>query len=263
MACTIVSTPALGASDWSTFITQVAGLKRGFMEVSYTNFAFTAASAIATGGVIEVAGSFYVFSETAIDYSTTTSANADLYIYAQPSAGGTTCSIVALTAACIWVDSRQGFYASAASLNRAIGGMVVGTASTYFSKYIYTPDHVQDCLIRNSSRPLLRKAIQIGEWNMDSTVAVNVPLNSGKSSATLVVYGVQTVILPDDKSSASPIEMCVTSSQGGSSVSGNWILGDDVITLYRLTGSLFDAATYDGTASTVPTRGYVVIEYVA
>lgn len=256
MACTIVSTPALGASDWSAFITQVTGLKRGFMNLSYTNFAASAASAIATGGVIEVAGSFYVFSETAIDYSTTTSANADLYIYAQPSAGGTTCTVVALTAAPAWRDDYQGFYASAASLNRAIGGMYVGTAVTYYNRFIYDDYITSLCRVSNATRPILQKKIDLGEWNMDTTQTIVPNLGQIHPSKTLDFVGV----IVDD--SLNRYSMTFPLDTIGSA-NHMFIALTAAVTLNRGTNGSYDNTTYNGTASTVPSRGYVIVTYEA
>lgn len=254
MAATIVTTPSLGASDWSNFITQVAGLKKGFMQLSYTNFYSTAVSAIATGSVMEVNGSFYQFTETSIDYSTTTSANADLYIYAQPSAGGTTLSIVALTAACAWVDSKQGFYASAASNNRAIGGMWVRSAATYYNKYIYNEKNVEYCLIHNQTRPLLKKILNIGEWDMLSTSYITINLDN-IYGAEIIHVGGQIV---DD--SGTWYNWQNNSGSTGKCYTQNT---STLIRIDRVTGGECASAAWDGTASTVPNRGYIVIEYRA
>lgn len=254
MACTIVTTPSLGASDWSNFITQVAGLKKGFMQLSYTNFYSTAESAIATGGVMEVNGSYYQFSETSIDYSTTTSANADLYIYAQPSAGGTECTIVALTAACIWVDSKQGFYASAASNNRAIGGMWVKTAGTYYQKFIYQGHYLEWCRENNDTRPLITKIYEIGEWNMNTTTSKTVAISQIRGR----VIEYHAIIFSDTPSVIDP-KIIDYDTSFGSAEAGYMKLNDgpDSVNIYRASPGIFATLNYDGTASTIPNRGYV------
>lgn len=138
MAGTIVGNIALGASDWSTWITRQERGERGFLQLSLTNFATTTASTIATGSVMECAGSIYQFTDTAITLATgTASANVSVYFIVIPSAGGTTCTIQMNSVAPVWVDAKQGFYASAASISRVIGGCYIGTALVYYRKWLY------------------------------------------------------------------------------------------------------------------------------
>ena len=139
MACTIVQTPAVGAASWTGWITQQGLTDRGFMQVSLTEFATTAASLIGTGSVFELAGSIYSCSDAvAIGLATgTASAAVAVYYVAIPSAGGTVCTFVMDDTAPTWVDAKQGYYASAASTSRYLGGSYIGTAATYYSKWVY------------------------------------------------------------------------------------------------------------------------------
>ena len=138
MACTIINTPSIGAADWTNFITQVEKMRKGFMAVSLTNYATSAASAIASGSVFECAGSIYNCTETSIALAAgTASADVAVYYIAIPSAGGTVCVFYMDSTVPTWVDSKQGYYASAASLTRYIGGAYMGTAETYYSKWLY------------------------------------------------------------------------------------------------------------------------------
>ena len=157
MACTIVSTPATGAADWTGWITQQGLTDRGFMRVSLTEFATTAASLIGTGSVFELAGSIYSCSDAvAISLATgTASAAVAVYYVAIPSTGGTTCTFTMDSVAPTWVDTKQGYYASAASTSRYLGGNYIGTAATYYDKWLY-----QD---RFSEKPRLQNTgIKIG-----------------------------------------------------------------------------------------------------
>ncbi len=139
MACTIVSTPATGAADWTGWITQQGLTDRGFSRISLTNFATTAASVIGTGSVFELAGSIYNNTTgTSIALATgTASANVAVYYVAIPSAGGTACTFTMDSVAPTWVDAKQGYYASAASTSRYLGGTYIGTAATYYKKWLY------------------------------------------------------------------------------------------------------------------------------
>ncbi len=150
MACTIVSTPATGAADWTGWITQQGLTDRGFMQVSLTNFAASAASSIAAGSIMELAGSIYSCTETAISLAAgTISAAVAVYYVAIPSAGGTTCTFTMDSVAPTWVDAKQGYYASAASTSRYLGGTYIGTAATYYNKWIYQNRYAEKPALRN------------------------------------------------------------------------------------------------------------------
>ena len=138
MACTIVSTPATGAADWTGWITQQGLTDRGFMQVSLTNFAASAASSVAAGSIMELAGSIYSFTETAISLATgTPSANTAVYYTVIPAAGGTTCTVVMDDTAPTWVDGKQGYYASAASTTRYMGGAYLASITSFSGKWLY------------------------------------------------------------------------------------------------------------------------------
>ena len=138
MACTIINTPSVGASDWTNFITQVEKQRKGYLAVSLTNYDTIDASNIASGSVMELSGSFYTFSDTAISLAAgTPSAAQAVYFTVIPAAGGTTCTVVMEGTAPTWVDGKQGWYASAASLTRYIGTCDIGTAGVYYNKNIY------------------------------------------------------------------------------------------------------------------------------
>lgn len=138
MAGTIIGNISLGASDWSTWITRQERGERGHLQLSLTNFAATTASTVATGSVIECAGSLYTFTDTSISLATgTASAAVSVYFVVIPSAGGTTCTIEMNSVAPTWVDAKQGFYASAASISRVIGGCYIGSSLVYYRKWLY------------------------------------------------------------------------------------------------------------------------------
>ena len=160
MAGTILGNVATGASSWVSWISAMEKTRKGFLAVSLTNPATTAASSIATGSVMELSGSFYTFTETAITLASgTASASVAFYFTVIPSAGGTTCTVVMDDTIPTWVDSKQGYYASAASLTRFIGGARVGTAGVYYDKYIWQGGyphkisllHIQDEKAQNTS----------------------------------------------------------------------------------------------------------------
>ena len=260
MAATIVSTPATGSSDWTGWITQQGLTDRGFMQVSLTNFATTAASLIGTGSIFELAGSIYSCTETAISLAAgTISAAVAVYYVAIPSAGGTTCTFTMDSVAPTWVDAKQGFYASAASTSRYLGGAYIGTAATYYNKFIYTPDMIFGYLLPQAeTRPILKKIIDIGEWNMDATSQVSVAHNLNAGFRKIKIN--KAIVRYDDDSRYFSLI--------GGNVDGHfdgWILYSDITNfeLFRRTGGEFDHVDFNGTASTVANRGWIFIEYEA
>lgn len=261
MACTLLATPSVGVSDWSNFITQVEYQRRGFMAVTYTNFAASAESAIAAGSIIEVAGSVYQFTETAIDYTGGGSVSSDLYIYVKPDAVISTATVVAWGSAPVWVDAKQGFYASAASVTRAMGGMYVGTAATYYNKYLYMGNHLQDCLERNSTRPFLRTVLNLGEWNMDTTLTKTLSLSSNTFIKVGTIMDVGGVIVDDNNS----VKVSIYNDSYGStgSIVTSYNIANQNMVVGRITGGYFDSIDYDATAATVANRGTIIIEYEA
>ena len=183
MSCTIISTPETGASSWVDFITQQGLTDRGFMQISLTNFASTAASLVGTGSVFELAGSIYSCSGAeAIGLATgTASAAVAVYYVAIPSAGGTTCTFTMDSVAPTRVDAKQGYYASAASTSRYLGGAYIGTAATYYDKWLY-----QD---RYSEKPRLRNTgIKIGSF--DRSTSGNQVITGVGFQPSVIIFGV-------------------------------------------------------------------------
>ncbi len=259
MACTIVNTPATGAADWTGWITQQGLTDRGFMRVSLTEFATTAASLIGTGSVFELAGSIYSCSDAvAISLAAgTASAAVSVYYVAIPSAGGTVCTFVMDDTAPTWVDAKQGYYASAASTSRYLGGSYVGTAATYFNKFIYTPDMVFGYLLpHGETRPLMEIVVDIGEWNMDASAGKQVTHSVGNWKNIRTI----TAIIRND---ADTLHSMLPSVSNVAS-SGEFVqIQSDFVLLTRSNSGIFDHTDYNATASTVASRGWIIIKYEA
>jgi len=259
MAGTIISTPATGAASWVDFITQQGATDTGYMRVSLTNFSGTVASAIATGSVLECAGSIYTFTETAISLASgTPSADVAVYYTVIPSAGGTTVSVVMDDTTPVWVDAKQGFYLSAASLTRVIGGAYIGTAATYYTKFIYTPQSVNECLSTNRTRPFLKTVSNIGEWNMDATISVDVSIPGNIHPSR--IRDVIAIVKKDDN-----VYHYDLLTNNGTLVGGFLAIvpGSACVRLFRVTNGFFDDVDYNATASTMANRGWVMMEWEA
>ena len=262
MAGTIISTPSLGASNWSPWITQQGLTDRGYMRVSLTNMSGTAASTIAAGGALECAGSIYSFTDTAISLATgTASASVAVYFYAIPSAGGTTCTVEMNSIAPTWRDDYQGFYASAASTTRVIGGCYIGTAGSYYSKFLYDAYIANQCISQGTTRPLLRYVRELGEWNMDATEYLEIPIPPIMHETRIRNF--DAIIRSDADTTRLPIHGVVGA---GTAYALGYIAGfpgNAYLRVHRVTGGQFDGGAYDGTASTIANRGWLYIEYEA
>ncbi len=258
MACTIVSTPATGAANWTGWITQQGLTDRGFMAVSLTEFATTAASLIGTGSVFELAGSIYSCSDAeAISLAAgTPSASQAVYYLATPTAGGTTCTFSMEGTAPTWVDTRQGFYASAASVTRYVGGAYLVTLTSYNSKWIYTPDMIKGYLLpMGATRPILKKIIETGEWNMDA--------DAGKSiSHNLIVGNIRSInaLIRADDGTLYGVNRLNAAWTAEANIE---VISTTTLSIQRKADGFFDSVGFDGTASTVANRSWITIEYEA
>ncbi len=259
-ACTITATPATGAQDWTDFIIQQGLTDRGFSRVSLTNFATTAASLVGTGSIFELAGSIYSTNgAVAISLATgTASASIAVYILAIPAAGGTTCTFQLDSTAPTWIDAKQGFYASAASTTRYLGGAYLVSAASIVSKFIYTQEMLTAYLLpTGNTRPLLKKKFQIGEWNMDDTAAITIA--HGLPVLDKIILG-QVTIINDVGSVVYPISYY---SGLAGDIDINIIIGPIFFQVERLAGGFFDNAAFNATASTLANRGWIYMEYEA
>ncbi len=258
MSCTIVSTPATGSQDWTDWIIQQGLTDRGFSRVSLTNFAGSTASAIGTGSVFELAGSIYNnTTETAISLAAgTASASVAVYILAIPAAGGTTCTFQLDSTAPTWIDAKQGFYASAASTTRYLGGMYIGTAATYFTKFVYTPEMIYGFLLSHGgTRPLLKTIVELGEWNMDTTNTVVV--QTGVPHAN--IRRLSAIIIND--TGANYDEFAASQDVTGGDTFEIIMFGHatNIVSITRDAGGQFDNAGWSGSAN----RGFLYIDHIA
>ena len=260
MAGSIISTPAIGASSWESWITQQGATDTGFMRVSLTNFSSTAASLIGTGSVLECAGSIYTFADADAILLEDGTASADVAIYyvAVPSTD-TTVTVYMEGTAPTWVDSKQGFYQSAASLNRYLGGAYIGTALTYYTKYLYTGENLVYCLQTGETRPLLKKIYEIGEWDMDADAYVFFNVEGSHSK----IRSVKVLIRKDASYPLQWIQPPVFGAGGtAEGITIDYYDGNK-FWITRAADGHFDSAAFDGTASTVANRGFVYITYEA
>jgi hypothetical protein len=118
-----------------------SGLK-GSTGISLTNIATSAESLIATGSVCEIGGAFFLANSDITPNASSWTAiatGASCYLTITPSgtAGSQIITAAYTTAASIWSNARQGWYTSAASLTRYVGGLIKGGVSSYTYKYLF------------------------------------------------------------------------------------------------------------------------------
>ena len=130
----------MAGSQIATSVTILNSLK-GFQAISLTEYDTSAAAAIASGSVVEIAGAYFTFAgDETINASSWTAVTTGTTAYIELTPAGTAGSQVVTAAysstAPTWRDDLQGWYASAASNSRAIGSVYKAEATNYARKYI-------------------------------------------------------------------------------------------------------------------------------
>jgi len=226
----------------------------GFQAISLTNFTTSAESVIAAGSKVEVAGGFFTFASDETPNASswtavTTGGVAYITVIPAGSAGSQTITAEYTDTAPAWSDSKQGWYASAASLTRYVGGVYKSGATSYESAFFLPTRHGELCCVK----------CQIGEWDMDTDANKEVPV-PGITREN--VRSVSVIIFPDSAASDSrPLTYDVRGGDGSGGEEGSWMIDADggVINLSRYGGGMFDSSSYDATAGTVANRGWVTV----
>ena len=113
-------------------------------------------------------------------------------------------------------------------------------------------------IYENKTRPILKKVLEIGEWNMDATQGLVIAHNLGSKSQVRTV----SCVINDDNGIQQPLNAVSDFSTTASSINGGiYQMVVAGITIGRTNGGLFDSALFNATASTVANRGWVFIEY--
>jgi hypothetical protein len=106
--------------------------------------------------------------------------------------------------------------------------------------------------------------INIGDWNMDTSIGVNVSLSGIDSSK---IRSVSVLIRPDGDQDQNHYDLCIAGN--GGVVTGGYIIGVDGIMgvvdagkiyLSRVNSSIFDDAAFNQTSFN---RGWITVSYVA
>ena len=132
-------------SQIATSVSIISSGLKGYQAISLTNFATSAESLIASGGAVEIANAFFLAdSDVTPNASSWTAVGTGntAYIALTPagSAGVQTVSATYTATAPEWSTSKQGWYASAASVIRYIGGVTKGSATKYDDAFMLQAD---------------------------------------------------------------------------------------------------------------------------
>ena len=235
--------------SWNQIATSVSilssGLK-GYNAVSLTNFVASAESLIASGSAIEVANAFFLadtnITPNASSWTAVATGNT-AYIIVTPSgsAGSRVLSAAYEGTAPTWVTSKGGWYASAASLTRYIGGVYKESATQYENAFIM--GNVQ-------GRRVAEEAFQIGAWNMQGTTAVTIVVGIPVER----IIGVE-VVIQNDSLTIVDFHFPNTTTQAGFWV---YSVTTNNLTLNRVGGAAFDSTGYNDPTMN---RGWAIVKY--
>ena len=127
----------MAGSQQQTQATQIEQQRLGYNGITLTNFPdATSAPAIASGSKVEVNTALYFFgSEESI--SNWASVGSDAAGFIKLTIAGTAVTASFTETAPIWSESKQGYYATAASTERYIGGLWKATTTVYQDKWLY------------------------------------------------------------------------------------------------------------------------------
>lgn len=239
-----------------------SGINKGYLGVSLTNFGTSAESVVAEGSAFEVAGAVFLASgDTTPQASswTAVATGSTAYIIAIPSgtAGSQVITLQYSDTSPAWVTSKQGWYGSAASVNRYLGGVYKGGTASYQRAFLLPnrqaegPSDIDGGIIDSSdSHNLIRIArFSLGTWDMQGTTAQTI--SHGLGAATYPV-ALNAMIYGDSGGywDFNTIDGTETSFHGITFSTTN-------ITLTRGAGGFFDSASFNGAGL----RGYCSVLY--
>jgi hypothetical protein len=208
-----------------------------------TNYDTTVACSIEEGSVLEVAGSLYIAtSDTAI--GTAGISTALQYIQAIGSTGG--CVFAYNAVAPTWRDDYQGYYASAASTTRVIGG--INYTGSYTEKWVYRkPKDMVYLRASGSLRPWQEKSFNIGDWNMFATTVCSFVHGLDLTK----IKTVAAFIRADDSAIHALYSIDFMES-------GHVLVSSTQFVIEHYAASIFDNTSFDQTSFN---RGWIFIKY--
>lgn len=238
-------------SQISTSVSIISSGLKGYQAISLTNFVTSAESIIASGSAIEIANAFFLadgnVTPNASSWTAVTTANT-AYIALTPSgsAGNQVLSAAYTEIDPTWVLSKGGWYASAGSLTRYVASVFKDGTSSYANAHV----------MEERQGELVQVIRDLGEWNMDATEFI-VPDLGG--IAINSIRSLDIIIVNDDDSQRVPL---YAHDDGFAEAGGYWFKSSTDLRVQRNASGVFDGAAFNGTASTVPNRGWMYIGYI-
>jgi hypothetical protein len=242
--------------------------RRGYQAISLTHFADLLEPEISIGSTVEIGDAlFEADANLAITGWGGIAVSSDVYIKLAV-AGAAITAAFTITAP-TWSASKQGWY-NVAETERYIGGLYKDASGDYTEKYLYrqnsggTPapkeygngriEAYGGIIAGSGNATLLKKIIEIGDWNMDSTSFVNVP----HGVTTAKIRSVNVIIRNDDDTMRYPLHY---TSGGLTPVSMGqfYVSGANVYCGRTTNTNPFDGADFNSTSYN---RGWVIIEYI-
>ena len=202
----------MAGSQIGTSVTIISSLL-GYQAISLTNFATSAQSLIAAGSKVEIAGAFFNFpgNETPNASSWTavgTGNTAYIAVIPAGTAGTQTVTAEYSDTAPTWITSKQGWYASAASLTRYVAGVTKTSPTQYDDAFIVHGEQElsavnrwfpQDITINGLITGALYRTKYINETNIFPSSAYTIirallPSNSNLRCEGFIVTSSKTII---------------------------------------------------------------------
>lgn len=218
----------------------------GFNGVSLTGYTTSALTTIAAGSKLEIGGAFFHWAtaETPVASSWTAITTATTcYLKCTPSgSAGTQISTARWSAVTpVWSESKQGWYASAASVARVVASAYKLSATQQMTKTLYV----------KGRDVIFHKKYNIGDWNMDTAGTVVVSLYSERA------IFLEAFIINDAGTYSYPIDYA---EGAGTHPAGDcyYNIGNRTAGLARVTGLFFDGVNFNATSYN---RGYVLMTY--
>ena len=151
----------MSGSQQLTSVTQIEQQRLGYNGISLTNFDNTTVPQIAAGSKVEVAGALYYFtsSDSLEDWA---AVEVGEMAYIKLVISGTDVTGYFASAAAVWSASKQGWYASAGSTQRYIGGCYKASAAGYADKFLY-----QGYMVRYESDGISLKGYTDADRNIE------------------------------------------------------------------------------------------------
>lgn len=217
----------------SAFLTTL-GIITGLQNLTFTTLGTSKPN---IEGYVDVGGTLVQLA--AATPSGTPSNSTSNFIYVT-SAGSVSLSVTKPT----WSLTKRGWYNG---LDRAVAWVRVDSAGLYKYHHMLPTDH----------RPVLvlDEIIEIGDWDMDSTVWV--AINHELLASTII--SVDVAIMDDSSTpTMAPHSNLVNAGTGGTEVDVDFYVTSSAVNINRRTGGIYDNASYNQTSFN---RGWITLRH--